>query len=84
MARTPAQIRSERKQVLRTLRKTVRELDSMIEILQRLIERILKLKKQLPDGDDATSILVQIRDIDKQLDKVLSDANVFQNFVRTT
>lgn len=56
----------------------------MIEILQRLIERILKLKKQLPDGDDATSILVQIRDIDKQLDKVLSDANVFQNFVRTT
>lgn len=84
MAKTPAQIRKERKDVLRTVRKSLNDLDSMIEQLQRLIQRVLKLKKQLPDIDDATAMLTQIRTIDKQLDQVFKDTTTFSTFVRTT
>lgn len=81
---TPAQIRTERKITLRKVKKELRTCDSLTDKLERLINRILKVKKRLPDTDDAQEILTNIREIDKQLDKVVSRANDFSQLVRTT
>ena len=81
---TPAQIRSERKKVLRQVRNQLNQLETLSEKLERLINRVLKVKKRLPDTDDAQQILVQVREMDKQLDKVASSATQFGNFVRST
>lgn len=82
MSVTPAQIRSARKQALRSVKIPLRELDSMLEKLQRRIERILKITKRLPDSEDAMDILQQLRAMDSQLDKVVSQASSFSQYVR--
>ena len=81
---TPAQIRSERKKVLRDFNKSLKTMDSLTEKLERKIDRVLKVKKRLPDSDDATGFLTDTRTIDKQLDVVIQKATTFSNFVRTT
>lgn len=81
---TPAQIRSERKKVLRTLKTQLKGVDSLTDKLERQIERVLKVKKRLPDSEDATGFLTDVRTIDKQFDKVITAATTFSNFVRTT
>lgn len=81
---TPAQIRSERKSVLKQVRTQLNQLETQSEKLERLINRVLKVKKRLPDVDDATIILQSLRDMDKQLDNVLKSATTFSNFVRST
>lgn len=55
-----------------------------MEKVQRKVEQILKLKKQLPDIEDASILLTKLRDIDKQLDIVIRDATGWSQFVRTT
>ena len=83
MAATPAQIRKERKIVLRNVKKAIHDLDSMVEILQRRVERAMRLKKQFPDDEDAADILTKIRDVDTQLDKVATEAINFERFLGT-
>lgn len=84
MSTSPAKIRTERKTVLKSVRKSLNDLETLSEKLERRISRVLSVKKRLPDPDDAIKILTELRDIDKQLDKVISDATTFSNFVRTT
>lgn len=81
---TPSQIRNERKKVLRQVKRQLKELDSQQEAMERQINRILKVKKRLPDLDDAQELLIKARSIDQQLDKVIAEIGTFSNFVRTT
>ena len=81
---TPAQVRKERKNALKPVRKSLNDLETLTEKLERLINRILSVKKRLPDIDDATEILQQLRQVDKQLDVVIRDATSFSQATRTT
>ena len=80
---TPAQIRRERKTALRSVRAELRTLDSLLEKVERKINRTLKVKKRFPDNEDAIEILQNLRSMDSQLDKVISSANNFGKFVAT-
>lgn len=81
---TPAQQRKERKAVLRVVKSKLRTMDGQNDKLNRQLARILRIKKRLPDMDDAAQILAQLRVIDKSLDAVIAEATTFSQFVRTS
>lgn len=79
---TPAQVRRERKVVLRRVRADLSTLNTTLETTRRHVNRILKLKRQLPDDQDAMVITTNVRDLDKLLDKVAKTTLDFSKQVR--
>lgn len=80
---TPATIRGNRKKSLRIVRANLRALDSQLEITERLIQRVLRVRKRFPDEEDAIAIIEGLREMDSLLSKVATKAIDFSRLVRT-
>ena len=79
---TPAVIRRNRKTVLRGVQASLRRADSELEKLERMIKRVLRVKKRFPDNDDAIYILEQAGVIDKAIAAVVAEGGKFARIVQ--
>ena len=79
---TPSQVRKERKEVLRAVKNDLRTLDSLGERLERMIARVLKVRKRFPDEQDAAQIVQSLTAMDRALDVVVKSASRFTNIVK--
>lgn len=79
---TPAQVRRERKQVLRLVQSELRQVDTIVEKNQRFIKRVLAVRKRFPDEEDAIVILTFLREMDKALEATIKQANNFSKIVK--
>jgi hypothetical protein len=79
---TPAEIRRQRKEVLRKVKASLRILDSSLEKVERKINRTLGIKKRFPDSEDALEIMQGITTIDKNIDGVFNSAKEFTEIVQ--
>jgi hypothetical protein len=59
------EIRSQRIQGLKDLRKLQRTLDSKVEILERFLLKAVKWKEKVPDNDDLRKIVDMVGEIDR-------------------
>ena len=80
---TPAQIRSERKQVLRNVVRKMQAFDARQEKLERRMKQILKLKERFPDESDAVLITSELSNLNKMFDETVIAARDFATKVST-
>ena len=68
-----AEIRADRLRVLKDLRRAEKELDTRLEVLERLLKRLIERKLKLPQMEDLAKILDLVKEVDQQM-SVLSKA----------
>jgi hypothetical protein len=79
MASTINEVRRERHQALRTLKRYARGVDTGVEALQRLLERVLSRKLKIPESKDLVELEAIATAIDRrvmELLKAIADAAV--------
>jgi len=62
-----AEIRADRVRVLKDLRRAEKELDTRIEVLERLLKRLIERKLKLPQMEDLARILDLVTECDQAM-----------------
>lgn len=66
------EIRADRIRVLRNLRRAEKEVDTLIEVLERFLKRLLERKLKLPQLEDLQKILDMVSECDQAMNRLVA------------